>query len=795
MKAFANLVVLFLLLACAGAQNTGAPADVGDLNITLGPDGVKIAVSLTAPVKARVTSVARSKRLTLELPNTTAKAKQQRVDVNQGGVKSVRMTADDKQHPGLTRMVVQLDQDVAYRLESEGNNVVLKVLSASPNFAKRSSRPAGAARLPLLGRLHRSHRQPALQEPSVAQSPATIQPPVLPPPLPVPSPSAAGQAGELPRVRSGEAVGTSNSAAPVSSAVAGDQSASPGNDSATQAGVTAIAESQAEASAPPQPNLDVRVAFQVKYVAEGVTYLDGGQNDGLGEGMKLVVTDADPFSGRPTSDHSQTIADLEVVSSAQTSSVAAIRSTTRGIKVGDWAYLSFEDRQSLVTKRSLSSTRVYPVVVTFTEGDPLDEDARVEVPRPPLPEINRSRGRIGFDYSGIAGHGATAGSSSSLGLMLRADITRIHGTYWNLSGYWRGRLSSQSAFGQQTLQDLINRTYHMQLAYDNPNSRWVAGFGRLYLPWATSLDTIDGGYFGRRVGAKATAGIFAGSTPDPTSWNYSLDRHIAGAFVNFEGGSYDDVHYTSTSGLGIDTRKWKIDRPFVFFENDVSYKRYLSIYHSLQADSPAGNPAVAAPGAGIGRSFLTVRIAPAKRLEFDLNHTYFRDLPTYDPQLVGTGLLDKYLFQGFSAGVRVEAMKNIWVYTTLGRSSRSGDAKASLNQLYGVTFGKLPMGVHTDVHYSVFNSSFGSGSYESLSLSRELHENLRFELLGGRQSFGSSLIAGNKSASFVTGSFEAALGRNYFAQSGYTWSRGSLQSYDQWFLTFGYRFDSKSKRK
>jgi len=30
----------------------------------------------------------------------------------------------------------------------------------------------------------------------------------------------------------------------------------------------------------------------------------------------------------------------------------------------------------------------------------------------------------------------------------------------------------------------------------------------------------------------------------------------------------------------------------------------------------------------------------------DMTDTYFRDIPTYDSALVGTGLLDKYLFQG-----------------------------------------------------------------------------------------------------------------------------------------------------
>jgi hypothetical protein len=181
-------------------------------------------------------------------------------------------------------------------------------------------------------------------------------------------------------------------------------------------------------------------------------------------------------------------------------------------------------------------------------------------------------------------------------------------------------------------------------------------------------------------------------------------------------------------------------------------------------------------------------------VEFDINHSYFRDLPTYDPTLVGTGLLDKYLFQGLSGGVRVQVVKNIWAYTTLGRSSHSGDTKSSWNQLYGVTVERTPwVRVRTDLHYSKFDSAFGSGSYSSISFSRNFNDNLRWEVLGGRQSFISPLV--KDTSHFVTGNFEAALGPHYFFQTGYTWNRGPSQNYDQWMLTFGYRFDSREKRK
>ena len=541
-----------------------------------------------------------------------------------------------------------------------------------------------------------------------------------------------------------------------------------------------------------QPNADVRTAYKVKYVAEGAAYLDAGRSSGLSEGMKLEVLETAPGTTQNTDGSAsgiKVVAELKVVSVAETSAVTDISEPTRDVKPGDLAYLSSEDTQSLVAQRSLSPTRKFPAVISFTEGDPLDEEAREEVPRPPLPEINRARGRIGFDYSSIISHSPLNSVSSNVGMVIRTDITRIGGSYWNMSGYWRGRFTSNSSSQQPTLQDLMNRTYHLGLTYDNPNSRWVAGVGRLYLPWATSLDTLDGGYFGRRVGSNATIGLFAGSTPDPTSWSYAPDQQMSGIFVNFEGGSFDSTRYTSTSGAGIQMLKWQINRPFVFFENGLYYKRYLSLYSAVQADRPASNPAVPSPGAGISRSFTTLRIQPIDRFEFDVNHTYFRDVPQFDPQLIGTGLLDKYLFQGFSAGPRVEVFKQTWVYATLGKSNRSGDAKSSLNQLYGITFGQLPWKFHADLRYSRFNSSFGDGSYEAVSLSRNFHDNFRWELLAGQQSYTSTLAAANKSH-FFNANIEAPIGPHYFLQGGWTWNRGGIMNYDQFFMTFGYRFDS-----
>jgi AMIN domain len=576
-------------------------------------------------------------------------------------------------------------------------------------------------------------------------------------------------------------VGTASeeSAAPVSIAPAAKPSAS--------------AESAMIIARSDDPSL--RTVFKVKYVAEGVAYLEGGRAQGLIEGMKLEVEDTNLPATQGVSVNAadpRVVAELEVTAVAETSAVTDIHTPKRSVKVGDLAYLSSGDAETLVQQRTLSATRQYPAVISFTEGDSLDEEARQEVPRPPLPSVNRARGRIGLDTIETISHGISSVTSSDVGMVFRGDITRIGGTYWNISGYWRGELTKASAASQQTLQNLINRTYHLNMTYDNPNSTLVAGFGRLYLPWAPSLDTIDGGYFGTRLSKGTTLGIFGGSTPDPSSWDYSPNRVISGAFFNFEGGEYDGFHYSSTSGAGVSMVNWAVDRPFVFFEDSVSYKRTIAIYESAQLDDPKGNSVTPSPGPGLGRNFFTFRVNPLSRVELDFNYNYFRDVPTFNTTLVGTGLLDKYLFQGFSAGGRLEVWKQVWLSTNLGQSSGTGDAKTSLNQMYGITFGRLPwVKLRADAHYARFSGSFGNGSYEAFTLSRQMSDRLRLELLLGQQNF-ASLFTNNTRGRFLTGTVETTLGPHYYLQGNFTTNRGDM-SYDQFMFSMGYRFDSKRK--
>ncbi len=538
---------------------------------------------------------------------------------------------------------------------------------------------------------------------------------------------------------------------------------------------------------------DARTEFHIKYVGEGVVYLDGGRAAGLAEKMKLTVrrtlTGVLPSGitiaggGDP-----QAVAELEVFSVAENSAVCNIKNSTAPLLKGDVAALNAEDTQLSQILRSAGAGRHYAQTITFTEGDPIDDEAREFIPHAPLPEVNRIRARIGLDYNGIIDAGGSGANGSDFGVSVRADMTRIGGSYWNLTGFSRFRVNSSS--GQQaTLTDLLNRTYTLGLTYDSPKSKWTAGIGRLYLPWAVSLSTIDGGYLARRLNKTVTVGMFAGSTPDPTSWSYNPQRRMLGSFINFEHGSFEGFHMSSTTGVAVSRIGWKPDREFAFFENTFSWKRWFSIYDELQIDQVHASPiTIASAPPGISRSFLTVRVEPTKYVEFDLSENYFRDFPTYDPRLLGTGLLDKYLFQGLSGGVRLNLPYKATVYTNIGQSSSSGDAKPNWNKMFGLGFRDVfHTGINTDFHFTQFDSSFAKGSYKAISLSRNLGETLRLMFQAGQQNFGSALTTQSRSR-FLTSSLDWSFSAHYFLGGGLTVYRGGSQNYDQIYFTLGWRF-------
>lgn len=111
--------------------------------------------------------------------------------------------------------------------------------------------------------------------------------------------------------------------------------------------------------------------------------------------------------------------------------------------------------------------------------------------------------------------------------------------------------------------------------------------------------------------------------------------------------------------------------------------------------------------------------------------------------------------------------------------------------MYGLTWDEIGRtGLRADLRYSKFDSSFGNGDYKLLTVSRHLGDRMMWDAQVGMQSLRSNFTVNNSSNFFDTSLDMNLFGKSFF-QSGYTIVRGSQMNYNQWYLSLGYRFDSK----
>jgi hypothetical protein len=127
------------------------------------------------------------------------------------------------------------------------------------------------------------------------------------------------------------------------------------------------------ASAWAQQAADYRAEFQVRYVATGSVYLAGGREEGLQEGFRLTVKHREP--GAPLLS-AQTVASIVVVAIAAHSAVCEIESSDGQIQVGDSAEVARQDLDIIQSIKQSTTARRYAQIVTFTNGDPLEDEQR-----------------------------------------------------------------------------------------------------------------------------------------------------------------------------------------------------------------------------------------------------------------------------------------------------------------------------------------------------------------------------------------------------------------------------------
>ena len=145
-----------------------------------------------------------------------------------------------------------------------------------------------------------------------------------------------------------------------------------------------------------------------------------------------------------------------------------------------------------------------------------------------------------------------------------------------------------------------------------------------------------------------------------------------------------------------------------------------------------------------------------------------------------------------NGGMRVQFPLHLMGYASLGQSNSSGDKKNSLNEMFGLTAMRIwKTGLGVDARYSKFDSAFACGTYRTVSVTRDLGQKFRLDVMGGSYDYNSSLALTNNSY-FVNWILEMDLGAKMFFQTAFTTQRGGTTDYNQFTTTLGYRFDNRA---
>lgn len=273
-----------------------------------------------------------------------------------------------------------------------------------------------------------------------------------------------------------------------------------------------------------------RGPVRVAYVTETTAYLDAGRSSGLAEGDRYEIE----RGGR-------VVAVLEVRYLSSGKAACELREVVEWPEPGD--------RATFVVEGAVSA---------------------VEPPSPPRSTPRRGfslrdlgfKGRVGLRYSAIDDRSGTGEDYSQPSLTFRAEGDRIAGGPWGFFADVRARRTYRHRSDGSHPESSRNRVYRAEISWHPDGSPWRLAVGRQASPDFAAVSLFDGILLKRGAGAWS-AGLFAGTQPDPADHGWSEEIFESGGFAKYEGRG-ESVRWSVTSGLVGSYEEGEPNREYLF---------------------------------------------------------------------------------------------------------------------------------------------------------------------------------------------------------------------------------------
>lgn len=497
---------------------------------------------------------------------------------------------------------------------------------------------------------------------------------------------------------------------------------------------------------------------RVIYTTSSTLYIDGGSVQGIEEGARFEVVRG-----------GEIIARIEVIGVSSGGAVCAVIRSHGTIEIGD----------EVRSPAGGGERRSAPVGDLGEVNDPLD---------PPTGSGSERghrewgfRGRITLRSLAVDDRSGTGGDFVQPAFTLKMQGDRILASDWSMDLDVRARRTYRTLSDGSSPASSRTRVYRLEASWKAGGSPWRVSAGRQLCPSLAAVNVFDG-LLVQHEGPHWSAGLFAGTQPDPIDYGYSDLVREAGAFVRYEA-RRGRTRWSATSGAVGSYEEGELNREYLFLQTRYFDRRWsLSLSQELDINrgwkTDAGEP-VLSPS----NTYAFARRAVTEKTVLEGGFDNRRRIRLYRDRVTPETDFDDSYRQGVWAGITQEIGE---LRLSLRGRSASGEVRSyTLRSRWNVPgLRALRVGGRN----TRFENAGGDGWLHSGDVDVSLGSRIRIELTRGIRRGNDAETGGAESLDWSAVDLDVGLAGGWFFTLSAEESRGADERNRNYQSSASYRF-------
>ncbi len=464
----------------------------------------------------------------------------------------------------------------------------------------------------------------------------------------------------------------------------------------------------------------VKRVGEVKYISQQSYYINIGTKQGLKAGDILNVRRNNRLIGR-----------LIVENVAKHSSACRLLNQTSIIKKGDRAEVFVQ----VVTNEAKEEK---PERLENKKPDSMAKPSGKNgnySKKKKRPSSNRVKGRVSIQSVWLDDKSSFNSDYQQFGLRSKLSVDKFLGLPFQLRFRWRSRAHHREKVLSSAVSnnEFTHSLYELGLVYQNGNSPFELGLGRILSREIRGLGYIDGGLFSYRMNGHWRVGVAGGTQPGLRNSAFQTNEQKFGLFVNFEKGDYQTQRLSSAIAFSGSYHGGKTSREFVYLQNNFGIGSTFSVYQTVEIDFNRGwKYDYAKKNVQFSNLYFSTRYTPADFISLNISYDARKAVRVFETRSIPDSLFDETTRQGFRSGVTLRLPHRIRLSGSFGIRLRQGGLRNTTSASGGLTVRQIFNTWATfNARLSYFSTMFTKGYRPNMTMRFPITRGLAINVGGG----------------------------------------------------------------